>query len=200
MRFTEQKFRTVGILGSLLVLIIGVTLRFKVLGIYPKRNFIVIFWHGKFFPLLYKFRGKGITVLATKNRDGEFSSRIVERLGYNVFRGSSEDRGLGTLRGLLNLKSIIAITPDGPKGERCKLKDGFLKFVKFLRCPIVPVGVGVKWKYEFSSWDRFNLPLPFSKCVLNISPPIDPHKIEKSSLEALFIKIDNEAEELVKCL
>ncbi|MCK4329597.1 DUF374 domain-containing protein [candidate division WOR-3 bacterium] len=126
MRFTEQKFRTIGILGSLLVLIIGVTLRFKVLGIYPKRNF-------------------------------------VERLGYNVFRGSSEDRGLGTLRGLLNLKSIIAITPDGPKGERCKLKDG-------------------------------------SKCVLNISPPIDPHKIEKSSLEVLFIKIDNEAEELVKCL
>lgn len=194
MRFSEQKFKTVGIIGSLIILMLGKTLRIKILGDYPRKNIIFIFWHGKFFPFLYIFRGRGIAALVSQHRDGEFLTHIIKKLRYDVVRGSSENIKIGTIRVLANLDSKIAITPDGPKGERCKIKKGFLKFAKLTGYPIVAIGVGITRKYEFHSWDKFNFPLPFSRCIIKISNPVNPDEIDKPSLEALLNKIDNEAE------
>lgn len=197
MRFSEKKFKTIGIIGSLIVLIIGKTLRMRILGDYPEKNVIFIFWHGKFLPLVYSFRGRNITVLVSRHRDGEFLTRIIKRLGYNVVRGSSEDGRIGTIRVFANLDSKIAIAPDGPKGERCRIKNGFLRFAKLTGYPIVTIGVGIKRRYEFHSWDRFNLPLPFSRCVIEIGNPVSPDEIDRPSLKALLNKIDKEAEEIL---
>jgi lysophospholipid acyltransferase (LPLAT)-like uncharacterized protein len=34
------------------------------------------------------------------------------------------------------------------------------------------VGIGVERKKELSSWDRFTIPLPFSRCVYVFGDPI----------------------------
>lgn len=198
MEFSEQKFKTVGIIGSLIVLILGKTLRIRILGDYPKKKVIFICWHGKFLPLIYKIRGRGITVLVSRHRDGEFITRIIKRLGCNVVRGSSEDGSFGNLRELLRVNSKIAITPDGPRGERCRIKKGLLRFAKLTGYPIVPVGVRMKRKYEFHSWDKFNLPLPFSKCVVEIGNPVNADEMDIHSLEILLNKIDGEGDRIEK--
>lgn len=194
MRLSEQKFKTIGIIGSFVVLILGKTLRIKIIGNYPEKNVIFIFWHGKFLPLVYKFKRKGITVLVSQHKDGEFLARIIRRLGYNIVRGSSEDRRISTIRVLANLDSKIAIAPDGPKGEKCKIKDGFLRFAKLTKYSVVAVGVGMARKYEFHSWDNFNLPLPFSKCAIKIGDPVNPSEINRPSLENLLNNLNRKAE------
>ncbi len=194
MKFSEQKFRFIGILGSLIVSGLGRTLRIKTSGCYPEENVIFIFWHGKFFPLIYKFMGKGVTVLVSQHRDGEFLTRILKRLGYNLVRGSSQDGVIKAIRLLVNTHSKIAIAPDGPKGERCKVKKGLLRFARLIGCNIVPVGIGISKGYEFNSWDRFNLPLPFSRCVIMIGKPVKPNEVDEQSLEKILNECNRKAE------
>jgi len=38
--------------------------------------------------------------------------------------------------------------------------------------PILPVGVHIVWKRQFHSWDRFQLPMPLSRCRVHMGPLI----------------------------
>jgi lysophospholipid acyltransferase (LPLAT)-like uncharacterized protein len=38
--------------------------------------------------------------------------------------------------------------------------------------PIVAVSYHLRWKIRLRSWDRFQIPLPFTKCVVYVGLPI----------------------------
>ncbi len=38
--------------------------------------------------------------------------------------------------------------------------------------PIIPFSYHLKWKLRAKSWDRFQIPLPFSRCEMNVAPPV----------------------------
>jgi lysophospholipid acyltransferase (LPLAT)-like uncharacterized protein len=38
--------------------------------------------------------------------------------------------------------------------------------------PIVPVSYDLSWKWRLKSWDRFLVPLPFSRCVVRAGEPV----------------------------
>ena len=37
---------------------------------------------------------------------------------------------------------------------------------------LVPVGVSAKWRLHAPTWDRYLVPLPFSRCVMVFGDPI----------------------------
>ncbi|MDP6338226.1 MAG: hypothetical protein QF562_06650, partial [Verrucomicrobiota bacterium] len=44
--------------------------------------------------------------------------------------------------------------------------------------PIIPLGCSSKRKYRFNSWDRFQLPLPFTRCDVEYGEPLHiPRKL-----------------------
>ncbi|MEN9777431.1 MAG: hypothetical protein RJB04_1186, partial [Verrucomicrobiota bacterium] len=38
--------------------------------------------------------------------------------------------------------------------------------------PIVPVSFRLTWKWTLGSWDRFQIPIPFSRCDVVFGEPI----------------------------
>ena len=38
--------------------------------------------------------------------------------------------------------------------------------------PIIPVSYHLRWKIEAKSWDRFQVPLPFTRCDIRVGSPV----------------------------
>ena len=151
------------------------TVSCRVVGkIFYDEPVIYVFWHNKMFGLIRLMRKRGIHVLVSRHRDGEKIARVVKSFGYNFVRGSSSRgsiRALKELSRLLKKGNQIAITPDGPTGPRWQFKEGANFLSKITGVPIIFVGVGYAKKLVLNTWDRFEIPLPFSRCVVYSSPP-----------------------------
>jgi lysophospholipid acyltransferase (LPLAT)-like uncharacterized protein len=117
----------------------------------------------------------GMCALISASKDGALMTSFVEKFGVHVVRGSSSRRGAQALLEAstwLEKKYSIAITPDGPRGPRYKAKPGAIQLAMVTGAPIIPVSYYIHHKYCFASWDRFQFPLPFSRCDMRFGPPI----------------------------
>ena len=52
------------------------------------------------------------------------------------------------------------------------MQDGVITLAQITGLPIVPVSYSLGWKIRVKSWDRFQIPLPFAKCVMRLAPPV----------------------------
>lgn len=196
-----MNIKIIGWIARLMVTLIGRTLRIKNVGAIPKGKVIYAFWHSDFFPLIYANRFKNIAVLVSTHKDGEYLSKVIEPLGYRAIRGSSDDGGKkGALQILKSNEDGIAIAPDGPKGPVKQVKEGVVKIAQLTKLPIVPVGVWMSNPIIFGSWDRFKIPLPFSKCIIYWGKPIEikeSTKEMKRKVESVLIEANEYAYRLI---
>jgi lysophospholipid acyltransferase (LPLAT)-like uncharacterized protein len=58
----------------------------------------------------------------------------------------------------------LAITPDGPRGPRYVLAEGAITLAQITGLPLVAASYHLGWKFSLNSWDKFQIPLPFSRC------------------------------------
>jgi len=153
-----------------------------------KRERVVFaLWHDELFAPCFLHRGEGIIALVSASRDGEFLARILERLGYNLSRGSSRRSGVRALKGGVNMMQRLnrdaVVTVDGPTGPRHKVKDGAVYLGYKAGAWIVPVRVRSSRVKRFErAWDRFQLPLPGALCRIIYGVP---YKVEELHSESL---------------
>jgi lysophospholipid acyltransferase (LPLAT)-like uncharacterized protein len=170
-------------LGYLGVWLIGRSLRWEVVGTenYEAarrlgKSFIVAFWHCEIFSAIWYWRKRAMVVMVSQNFDGEYIARIIRKHGYEVARGSSSrsaSRVLVEMIRALRKGSEAAVTPDGPRGPRHVAKPGVVLLSKatgatILCFHIVPERAWVLGR----SWDRTEIPYPFSRAAIFIAPPI----------------------------
>ena len=152
------------------------------------KNFIYAFWHGRQFLLFHYHRHTGIVIPASESRDGEIQAGILKRFGFNVVRGSSKRKGdralLGLVDGLRKGKDI-ALAVDGPRGPLYEVKQGVTYLAGKLNKTIVPVSTSAKrfWILE-KIWDKYLLPVPFTKGVIVYGEPITVQGISEEELES----------------
>jgi hypothetical protein len=143
-----------GFAGYALIRAIGPTLRFEVLG-QPNiervhatgRRAILAFWHRAIFSATWWWRGRGIVVLNSANFDGQWTRRVIERLGFATAQGSSSRgglRGLAEMARSLDEGHDVAFTIDGPRGPRYVAKPGPAMLARRSGCPIIPFHIGVE--------------------------------------------------------
>lgn len=161
------------------------TLRFECNGgldsfkalIKEDKPLIIALWHGEIFPVT----GFGHTItdhlvtFVSQSKDGEVIARVLNRLGHTTVRGSSSKGGV---RALLQAKRIMekekrmaVFTVDGPRGPRHKVKPGIIFLAQRAGAKIVVLRSYPEKAKQFKSWDRFLLPLPFTKCPICIGKP-----------------------------
>jgi lysophospholipid acyltransferase (LPLAT)-like uncharacterized protein len=131
----------------------------------------------------------GLAGLVSASRDGAFLAAIIERFGIQPVRGSSSRRGGQALLELTTWAERgydLAITPDGPRGPRYIVQDGAMALAQVTGLPIVPASYHLQWKIQLKSWDRFQIPLPFSRCEIIIGQvmrvPREASDAERESL------------------
>jgi len=169
--------------GYWLVRSLGPTLRFEVLGwqhaqrVYAAgQRAIWSFWHRSIFSVMWWGRDRGVVVMNSTNFDGQWTRRVIERLGYGTAQGSSTRgglRGLAVMAQRLEQGRDAAFTIDGPRGPRYLAKPGPVMLARRTGCPILTFHVGLERGYTFAkTWDLFQIPYPFSRAVMAFAPPI----------------------------
>ncbi len=182
---TKQRFliRAADLIFFLLIKAIGRTIRWRVEGWenWEAANAngqlpIYTFWHNQIFLGTYFFRDRRIVVMTSRSFDGEYIARFIQRFGYGATRGSSTRGAVGALvemTRLMRAGSPAGFTMDGPKGPRHVAKNGAVLLAKKTGQPILPFAVLPERYWEAKrSWDRLQIPLPFSRALVKIAPPI----------------------------
>jgi lysophospholipid acyltransferase (LPLAT)-like uncharacterized protein len=175
-------------LASLLIRAIAATLRVTIEdrgGVLDKPDHepvIIAFWHNRTFlmaPYYERYCGRGGRTSYTfisRSRDGQFMADVAQKFGVLAVRGSSSRHGmsaaLAALRKSGDERIDLTITPDGPRGPRYEVQPGVLRLAQTTGRPIVAIDCQLSWKIELKSWDRFHIPLPFSRVYLSTAPPI----------------------------
>lgn len=170
--------------------------------------YIFCFWHEKLLStsLAMKHLPKKVG-LASPSKDGELIAVPLEKMGFDIVRGSSDKDSVSSLLSLLKfLKRGYSMgTPvDGPKGPPHKIKLGLLYLAQKSGIPLVPVGGAFSRKWIFSkTWDHFQVPKPFSNILYVLGEPIYLKKDTNLEEIALFLEqeinnLNEEAERLVR--
>jgi lysophospholipid acyltransferase (LPLAT)-like uncharacterized protein len=176
---------------------LGPTLRYEVLGGQEigrdyrpdKPPGIYAFWHRCIIAGAWYFRNRNAVLLNTTNFDGQWTRRVIERLGYGTAQGSSSRgglRGLAVMAQRLAEGRDVAFTIDGPRGPRYVAKPGPVMLARRTGCPIILFHAGIEraWTLE-KAWDLFQIPKPFSRAVVVIAPPLTaPGNASREELEA----------------
>jgi lysophospholipid acyltransferase (LPLAT)-like uncharacterized protein len=134
-----------------------------------------VFWHGRILPGIWHFRNQGIVVITSHNFDGEWIARIIERFGYGTARGSSSrggSRALVQMRRDLSSGRPVAFTVDGPRGPRKVAQPGAPFLSGATGHPILPFHIEVHRHWTTRSWDRPQIPKPYSRVAVVIGEPI----------------------------
>jgi lysophospholipid acyltransferase (LPLAT)-like uncharacterized protein len=140
------------------------------------RQPIMAFWHGRILPATVYFRRRGIVVITSENFDGEWIAGIIERFGYSTARGSTSR---GAVKALVRLKRDMAagkpaaFTLDGPRGPAKVAQAGAIWLAKATGNPIVPFHIEADRYWTANSWDRTQVPKPWSTVAIAIGEPLD---------------------------
>jgi hypothetical protein len=162
------------------------------------KNVVIAFWHGSMFVGWFLHRPKtnwNISALVSQSNDGEFLSTILERWNYTMIRGSSHLGGKEAMELMVDeveKGNSLAITPDGPRGPRHEMKMGAVRVAQRTEVPLILVGIAASRKKQLRSWDKFEVPLPFSSIVAKYSEPIIvPKELNNESLDEFKLKLQN---------
>jgi lysophospholipid acyltransferase (LPLAT)-like uncharacterized protein len=136
---------------------------------------IYAFWHRYQLLMAFVHRGRGVRVLVSRSRDGEFIARTLERLGFQTARGSSSRGGATAFRELLAALTQgrnVAVTPDGPRGPSESIQPGVLALAAATGAPVVPIAWAGGPVRRLRSWDGFLVPLPFGRYEVVYGDPV----------------------------
>lgn len=141
---------------------------------------ILSYWHqmqifGGWYLLTWAQRGLRVSFLTSPSVSGEVPAAIIRRWGAGVLRGSAKRSAGQALRDmhevLVGQNTSLVITPDGPTGPRHEFKVGTIMLARMTRRPIILVAYAARPCIRWNSWDRFILPLPFSRVALAVDAP-----------------------------
>ena len=162
--------------------VIGVTIRWEVEGLehldaieHDRKSPIFCLWHDRIFAGTYFLRDRGIVVITSQSRDGEYIARFLKRFGFGTIRGSSTRGGVRALVEMIRCMRrglSMAFTVDGPRGPRYEAKKGAVLLAKKTGNPMIPFSVECARFWTVSSWDRMQIPKPLTRARFLVAPPI----------------------------
>ena len=139
--------------------------------------YILTLWHGRIFYLFYYLRNRpDYFLLISPSADGDLLAKLARLMGYSVIRGSTFKKAVPAARSLIRIlrsgKRIIIIA-DGSRGPCCVAQSGSIQLAGITKMPLFPMTFSAKNKVTLNTWDKFILPLPFTRCSINFGTPIN---------------------------
>ncbi len=165
------------------------TLRLERVGdpLLPSGGGVVAFLHGEQLPLLLCRPSGDLIAPISLSRDGGLQARVMAGFRVRAARGSSSR---GALRALLSLRraveggAVALMAVDGPRGPLGVPHEGAAYLALTAGAPLWVCRVSSSRGVRLRSWDRFLLPLPFSRVRVETTlarppaPPIHPRALE----------------------
>jgi lysophospholipid acyltransferase (LPLAT)-like uncharacterized protein len=166
------------------------------------RQPIIAFWHGRILPAAWYFRRRGIVAMTSANFDGQWTARLLERFGNRTVAGSSSRRGM---RAMLELKRLVeeghpaAFALDGPRGPASVAQPGAGWLASATGSPMLLFHAEASRHWTLRSWDRTQIPKPFSTVAIVIGPPVQPGElVESQVLERRLAALQQQASAMLR--
>jgi lysophospholipid acyltransferase (LPLAT)-like uncharacterized protein len=146
-----------------------------------KKPIIFAFWHNRLMMIPFfarkvrkKIKTHNFMTLASKHGDGKFVGMVMEKFGLISILGSTKigrkaSRGIdfSSMRKIIDgLKNgySLGITPDGPRGPNQQINGELINIARLTKSSIIALSYSSSnFKIIKKSWDKFKIPLPFSK-------------------------------------
>jgi lysophospholipid acyltransferase (LPLAT)-like uncharacterized protein len=188
--------------------LIGKTVRFELEGWYNLQKIesdgkipILAFWHNRIFLATYYFRHRGIIVMSSQSFDSEYVARFIQRFGFGIVKGSSTRGGVGGLIEMIRLMKKgfpTGFSVDGPKGPVYQAKTGTLLLAKKTENPVLPFSVEAKNYWTIKSWDKLQIPKPFTRAKVLVAKPINVSRdADEAEMKDKHLELQTTLEELV---
>ena len=166
------------------------------------------FWHGRIVTATYFFRDRGIVVMVSNNFSGEWIARIIKRFGFRTSRGSSDrsgERALLQLTRDMGVGGSAGFAVDGPLGPARRVQPGAVWLAKLTGNPVVPFHLEALNAWNLATWDRMQIPAPFTTVALTIGDPIDVPRdadagileMKRAELERALVALECRATEML---
>jgi lysophospholipid acyltransferase (LPLAT)-like uncharacterized protein len=195
-----RKAGLIATLGAPVMRALGSTYRWRVEGFEHYESIvgsgklpIFAFWHGRILPATLFWKNRGIVVITSQNFDGEWIAGIIRRFGYGTARGSTSRGGA---RALVQLRRELAdghpaaFTIDGPRGPARVAQPGAVFLAGATGHPILPFHIEASRFWTMNSWDRTQVPKPFSHLHVAIGEPIHVHDTAEATIEATQLELE----------
>lgn len=201
--------RLLGVMLYWLIRVIGRTVRFEVIGWenHPERDPLVYcFWHNRIPIATYFWRRRGIIVMSSRSFDSEYIARFIQRFGYGAARGSTTRGARAALIQMIRAVKAgrsAAFSVDGPSGPLYVAKPGALLLAAKANAAVLPFSISLERCWRLRSWDRIEIPKPFTRAVVVIGEPFrvesgtDP--AEQERFQAALEEVRDRADELIEC-
>ena len=141
------------------------------------RPVIIAVWHGHLLSIVHDLRNEKVKAVAGTHKDADLISKVAERWGWSMIRGSSKEKGIIAYKAMIkSLKvpgSMLFITPDGPTGPRRIPKPGIIRAAQATNAVIIPTSVYSTKNWGFTNWDTFYLEKPFGKIFIEYGNPLE---------------------------
>ncbi len=144
------------------------------------RPYIFTAWHCHLLSTIFYWswkyrRGPDPVLMASPSRDGEFIGQVAQGLGFIVCPGSRQKGGVQALKQMaayLRQGHSGGLIADGSRGPARIAQKGVLYLARETQAPIIPAAAIASRKITLNTWDRFEIPLPFSRLRYLLGPPL----------------------------
>lgn len=152
-------------------------------------------WHYAIIYILYYIRKESGVAMVSSSKDGEYVSRIAEKVGWGTVRGSRKKGGMQAIKGLIRYMREgrnAAIVADGSQGPARVAQAGSIVLASRAAAPVLPMLWSCNRYKRFASWDGTALPMPFSRIDFFFGEPFDvPPKIKSEEIEKYRVILEN---------
>jgi lysophospholipid acyltransferase (LPLAT)-like uncharacterized protein len=151
---------------------------------FERNGGIFYFWHqqvGSVLFFFFKMKSMQNCIISPSN-DGKIAGAAVAKLGFNIIYGSVFKNPIQVTRQSLRVlgdNQQLCIVGDGSRGPAFELKRGVPFLAIKAGVPMFFVEGAPSWYVSFKkSWDKFQVPLPFSKIKIRVYK-CDPEHVIK---------------------
>ena len=209
--------RTIGLLAAEFLRLVWLTNKFSFepANVYelvePQQPAIFAFWHGQHFMTPFipnKPSHRGVKVLISRHRDGEFNAIAAERLGIGNIRGSGDHGGafhrkggVGAFKEMVRALADgynVALTADVPKRSRVA-GLGIIMLARESGRPIMPFAMATSRFIRLNNWDHTTINLPFGRgALVGIEEIFVPADADSETMEKLRAKLESNLNEATR--
>ena len=194
--------------------LLGASVRQQVIGgehleqaLASGRSIVFASWHGQthlLYPLIHGRLDMSKMVMMVV---GDARAGVLQRFAKSVriatYPVAREDQSMAGARNFLRLAQLLRdgrytfMTPDGPNGPARVAKEGVAFLAERAEALVVALGGFGRYCYRIRRWDRYALPLPFSRVFVSVRPPITLARggDREQFLRALSIELNAAVEE-----
>lgn len=163
---------------------------------------VATFWHYTIFFIFYFMRKESGVAMVSASRDGEYISRVANKIGFVTVRGSRKKGGVQAIKGLIRYMGEgknAAIVADGSQGPARVVQAGSIILASRAEAPVLPMLWSCNRYKRFGSWDGTVLPYPFSRIDFFYGEPlVVPPKIKSEEVETYRLILEKRLNDLYK--